>query len=632
MQVSFRSATENKRQEVKYMRRNIYEFKEQDAWDFARFMHAKTKQPKPTELTFEKCPYCNPDGKDKTNLNTFSISLKTGEFLCLRDGCKAHGNMVTLSKDWEFSLGNEVDEYYQPKRKFQGSEKLKKIKEPLAPKPEAVQYLESRGISERVAKEYEITVQTKDSKVLVFPFYDENGRLQLVKYRRTDYDPEKHDNKEWSEKDCKPILFGMKQCKNFDRLIITEGQVDSLSVAEAGIDNAVSVPAGAKGFTWVPYCWNWVNMFKEIVVFGDHEKGHITLLDDISRRFKCTIKHVREEDYKDCKDANEILKKYGAEQVRKCVENAICVPVPHVIRLADVKSINPEDVPKISTGIWQLDRILGDGLPMGGYSIIAGKTGKGKSVLASQIVVNALHKGHKCFVYSGELENGSFKGIMDFQVAGANGVNVWQDRHMNDHYNILKETEDKISAWYGDNIWIYDSSIIEDDEHDDLIKISERMIIQNGVDVILLDNLMTAVDLNCTYDSNEYKRQNDFVGKLAKLAMSHNVLVILVAHKRKNNFSTDETDETSGSGKIQNLAMVSLSYDVGKEIADTQRLLKVTKNRLFGKTELKGFVMDYDTKSRRIYGERDDPNFDYGWNGTRNDNDGFTEISEETPW
>ena len=51
-------------------------------------------------------------------------------------------------------------------------------------------------------------------------------------------------NKEWSEAETMPILFGIKQCKDFDRLIITEGQIDSLSVAECGFNNAVSVPTG----------------------------------------------------------------------------------------------------------------------------------------------------------------------------------------------------------------------------------------------------------------------------------------------------------------------------------------------------------------------------------------------------
>ena len=69
------------------------------------------------------------------------------------------------------------------------------------------------------------------------------------------------------------MLFGMDQCEGFDTLVITEGQLDSLSVAQAGVKNAVSVPTGAKGFTWLDPCWEWVTKFQEVTVFGDCENG-----------------------------------------------------------------------------------------------------------------------------------------------------------------------------------------------------------------------------------------------------------------------------------------------------------------------------------------------------------------------
>ena len=144
----------------------------------------------------------------------------------------------------------------------------------------------------------------------------------------------------------------MKQCNiKHDYLIITEGQMDSLSVVTAGIENAVSVPTGAMGFTWVPYCFNWVSKFKELVVFGDFEKGKMSLLEDIKKRFPNKIKQVREEDYKGCKDANEILVKHGPEAVRNAVINAEMTPIKSVISLADVESVNIYKLKKVKTGI-----------------------------------------------------------------------------------------------------------------------------------------------------------------------------------------------------------------------------------------------------------------------------------------
>lgn len=601
-----------------------YEFKEQDAFDFARHVHAETNV-RNGELFFKICPYCNPK-PTRDNIKSFSINLTTGRFKCFRASCGVQGNMITLAKDFDFSLGNEVDEYYQPKKQYR---KFKKQEKPIEPKPEAIRYLESRGISEEVAKEYEITVQTDKPNILVFPFYDEKGVLQFVKYRKTDYDKEKDKNKEWCEANCKPILFGMKQCKNFKRLVITEGQIDSLSVATAGINNAVSVPTGAKGFTWVPYCWNWINQFEEIVVFGDFEKGHITLLDELSRRIKITVKHVREEDYKDCKDANEILKKYGEEQVRKCVENAVVVPIKQVKQLADVKRVDIFKLPKMKTGIKQVDRLLYGGLPFGGVTLISGKTGEGKSVLASQIMINAVKQGYYCFAYSGELVDSQFQSIMDFQIAGSRHIIEYQNEWGDKGYNISDLNRSMISDWYRDKFWLYDNSVIENDEQESLVTVTENVIMQYGVKVVLLDNLMTAIDLEATNGSDKYERQGLFVKKLARLATRHNALILLVAHKRKNNFSTNENDEISGSSDISNLAMVTIAYEKNNEIEKSQRLLKVSKNRLFGKTETKGYILDYDEKSKRIYGQGDDLYVDYGWN---KDSAGFIPINEESPF
>ncbi len=75
---------------------------------------------------------------------------------------------------------------------------------------------------------------------------------------------------------------------------------------------------------------HWLQNFDTLIVFGDCENGRITLLDDLQRRFRGVIKAVRQQDYKGCKDANEILKNFGKAAVRRAVEQAEIIPLQQV--------------------------------------------------------------------------------------------------------------------------------------------------------------------------------------------------------------------------------------------------------------------------------------------------------------
>lgn len=624
------------------MNTSRYKFDPEDASRFAKeFANGKIRK-NGKELEFEVCPYCH--GGQNRDTFTFSINMNTGQHNCFRASCGAKGNMIKLSKDFHFSLGDDIDAYYNPDWK-----KFKRlIQQKFDSKSAAVKYMKSRGISEAVTKRYGITTKPDSDNILIFPFRDENDTLQFIKYRNTTYKKGDSGNKEWCEADCKPILFGMAQC-NFENktLIMTEGQIDSLSVAEAGYENAVSVPTGKNGFTWVRYCWDFLNRFDTLIIFGDHERDEITLLDEMKLRFNGKVKHVRPEDYKDCKDANEILQKYKKEQVKACIDNAVPVPINAVIEMADVKRVNPQDIEKLPTGIKTIDDKLHGGLTFGNVHVLGGKRGDGKSTFGSQLVASALENGYSCFLYSGELLNWNVKMWLDYQLAGENCISMKYDddgqkKHPRNWF-IPIPYQDAIEEWYRGRCLIYDGESIQDDEREDLLKTVEEVIKQN-VRVVLLDNLMTALDLSLDHNSDKYEKQSHFVKRLALLAKRYNACIILVAHRRKGNTndSSDSNDEISGSGDITNLAGVVLSYDRlsdkdkkdGKG-TDNDRKLIIAKERLFGNVDFKGIVLHYEEYSKRIYETEDELNYEYGWwkrYKETNNNDGFIQSEEFNPF
>jgi len=589
-----------------------YEFKRQDAFDFARFIGIPSFE-KSNELFFKECPYCKGGGHGKDR-ETFSINLNTGQFKCFRASCGRSGNMVVLSQDFDFKLSGV--EYEPPKPK-----EYKKLKQPtkkIVPKQNALTYLESRGIPSNIAEEYQITVQNENENNLVFPFFDDKGVLQCAKYRNTKFQKGVDKAKEWFEKDTKPILFGMYQCKDRKRLVISEGQMDSLSVATSGVNNAVSVPNGAKGFTWVANCYKWVEEFEEICVFGDFEKGHMTLIDDIQKRFDKPIYEVQKDDYMGCKDANEILQKYGKEQVKKCVDNAKLRPLPMTISFRDVGRRNGFDIEKVKTGFDEIDRLLYGGLPFGGVSIITGKSGLGKSTVANQIVLRAIDQGYSCFVYSGELPVEMLKDSMCYQLAGANHVFEYQTKDGYKGYNYSDTNFNRMSEWVDRRMIMYNIEALnrQSEELVSLTELVQKVIKRNNTRVILIDNLMTAIDCDLLEESNMYDKQSKFVKKLVEIAIAYKVVIILVAHKRKNGMGNSDNDEVMGSSNIVNLSSVVLGFDEDRDDNGVPmgRLLSLTKNRYFGKkTQGQGIHMDYDEKSKRVYSTEAERLYEFGW-------------------
>ena len=569
----------------------MYELNPNDIYGLAAMIGGETKV-KGEELFFKECPYCNGGGHDNY---TFSINLQSGLFKCFRATCGKQGHFVEMARDFGYNLKSKHTKYRELPQKV------------IETKPRAIEYLESRGISADTAKKYKITVQKNNPDILVFPFFDEQNKLQFVKYRNTKYNGK--GNKEWCERDTKPILFGMSQCVDFNRLIITEGQIDSLSVAECGFNNVVSVPTGAQGFTWLANCWDWITKFKEVIVFGDFEKNKITLIDTLEKRLKTVVKCVRKEDYLCEKDANDILLKFGKEAIKTAVNNAELREIKYVKRLADVKSRNLKDLPKIETGIKTLDRICG-GLLLGHVTLLSGKRGEGKSTFMSQLIAEAIQQDMAVFAYSGELPNYHFKNWLDLQIAGNNHIEISKNKFGDDEYFLTDETVEIINNWYYDKAFIFDNDEVPGDDFKGLLNLITDSICRYNIKLVCIDNLMTAME--CDVNTDLYRQQSNFVKSLEKIACQYGVAVILVAHPKKSSFEFNN-DTVSGSSDITNAVSFVWNYERAPEGEDCNGRLMITKNRMTGAllNAENAIKLYYSAKSKRIL-ENPHINKEYG--------------------
>lgn len=594
---------------------NYYEFNKDDAFRFRDFINAQARV-KGQELVFLKCPYCGNLSGDKEK---FAINLETGRFNCFRASCGAKGNMITLARDFGFSLSDDVDRYYNLNRR---NDRFRHFKEFRATHSDpAERFCKSRGISAEICQRFELITRADDENILVFPFKDEKGELRFIKYRNMSYQKGDKGSKEWCEKDCMPILFGMNLVpETAKEIIITEGQMDTLAMAEAGYLNVVSVPTGARGFTWIPHCWDFLQRFESICVVGDCENGIITLADTLSARFGKKVRIARAEDYQGYKDANDVLQHFGSGAVKALVDNAEYVKNNRIINMSDIRYVDLSKIPKIKTGVSDLDKILDGGMIYGNLIIQTGKRGDGKSTWTSNLIVNALDQDFNCMIYSGEMPKIMVKSWINSQIVGK---------------RILTNSEiDACDAWYKDRLYLYDSDLMDEDddraEEDILLETFEEAIVRLNVTFLVVDNLMTIVES----ETNErlYRRQSRFAGKLAKMCKKYNVVIILVAHPRKTNANELENDDVSGASEITNKADVILNYArlSEKEAAaekepENIRWIYVNKNRT-GNGKLGKVMLEFSPDSKRIVQKGD--SFARGYL-----NDGFTSTDmEELPF
>jgi twinkle protein len=185
-------------------------------------------------------------------------------------------------------------------------------------------------------------------------------------------------------------------------------------------------------------------------------------------------------------------------------------------------------------------------------------------------------------------------------------------------------------VWYKGRLLVYDDTDLteDEDETESLLEIVEEAIIRKNCEMILLDNLMTAMEDGADTNEALYRKQSDFVGKLAKMARRLKVIIILVAHPRKTSNEIGN-DDVSGSADITNKASLVMSYSRithgGDEPDPTVRALSVTKNRLTGRL---GSVRVYFSEdSKRI--SDNSLNFDKKY---IQDEFGNTDDDEEIPF
>jgi len=315
------------------------------------------------------CPQCSHNRKKKTE-KCLAVNTQKGVWECKHCG-------------WKGGLSNgNMKIYKDPKTKL--------------PK-NVIKYFEGRGISEGILEQEHIGFEKTGGKGWVkFPYFC-NSVCVNIKYKTADKDFRQ-------EKGGMKCLYRLDKIKTSKEktLVITEGEVDALSVLQVGYE-ATSIPDGApplkaKSFnTKFDFLKNTHDLFKKydkIIIAGDNDEPGKVATKELGRRIgyeKCFV--VKYPD--GCKDANDVLKNKGQSVLKSVLFKAKPFPVDGIISpfdcLDDVLSEYDYGIEKgVETGWGVLDDLYT--VKPGEMTIITGIPGSGKSNFIDALCINLIMK------------------------------------------------------------------------------------------------------------------------------------------------------------------------------------------------------------------------------------------------
>ncbi|XP_017232249.1 primase homolog protein isoform X2 [Daucus carota subsp. sativus] len=259
------------------------------------------------------CPKCKGGRSlEKTLSFHFSQNKKLAMWRCFHMEC---GWADRVFADNDVNQANKLDLF----RKTEESLRL----EPLS--HEMTAYFADRMISGKVLQKNSVMQLSTDQDVIAFT-YKRNGAIINCKYRNI------VNKRFWQEKGTEKILYGIDDIKDTDEIIIVEGEIDKLSMEQAGLANSVSVPDGAPQKLSTEELPS-PDKASKIILATDGDWPGQVLAEELARRLgkkRCWLVQWPKKDESCCfKDANEVLKNLGPSALRDIINNAVLYQTPN---------------------------------------------------------------------------------------------------------------------------------------------------------------------------------------------------------------------------------------------------------------------------------------------------------------
>jgi len=443
---------------------------------------------------------------------------------------------------------------------------------------------QERGITKNVASHYGVKVSYAEDGTIHSHFYPytKDGIVVAYKERKLPKTFIIHGDFKGIE------LFGKNVSAGGKRIIITEGELDALAVAQAQYDKyqrfypAVAIPS-ASATNLILESREFLRSFDEVVLcFDMDEPGQ--------KAAQVAAKIIGYDKVKICtlpeKDPCDVLAKQGSAELMSCIFNARTFSPAGVVKGNDVWEQYKKRQTTISLPYPECLDGLNDklyGMRMGEIVLFTSGTGSGKSTVIKEIVLEILDKTTD-MVGMVSLEESIGDTAQKF-------IGMKLKRNLNidtvteeEQYTAFKEVfSDERLVLLDHQGSVSDESLVDKMEHLALM----------GCKYIILDHITIAVSEG-TKGKTGNEAIDSMMSDLLKIAKKHDIWLGIISHLRKSMGKVFEEgelpsiDDIKGSGSIKQISFDIISF-ARNMIADTELQrntikLRVLKSRFTGLT------------------------------------------------
>jgi len=472
------------------------------------------------------------------------------------------------------------------------------------------EFKEFRGISIEACKEYLYQIaKVGNEEVHIMNYSDKEGNLGVQKIRK--------ENKEFAwinrngENQHMYTLFSRKWDYN-KPIIITEGEIDSLSCFEAGFQ-AVSLPDGAASAEKV---WELdkkeLLKFKNIVLFLDNdEDGQLATekLKNLVPIEKCRFIG----DYYGFKDANDLLQVSGdclPTQLKQCLEEEIKEYIPDGIIFGNnIKQSNL--LKKKPAGLelpWPKITEMLRGLRKGKLILLGGGSNIGKTPVMKEIAYYLRTNYLDLKIGNIYLEDEDYEAENSF-IALAAGVP--QQDFIQDPLKYI--TKDKYDFYFNelvntDKLMFISLDEISEYNANKLYKTLEYLGTIKKFDIVFIDHLSWIVT-NTSENIDERKAIDKMMQKLKGICRKTGMIIFAANHLNQPTQGIDWADgkqveqrDFRGSGSLRMVPDILLGVERNSKNSYTRdkSIIRVVKNRGYGSSVGEADSLHFDSKTGRL--------------------------------